>query len=87
MDTLYHRHMTQIYQTPLETIQAEQFDECFRELSPEAQDYFKWAIAKIMDNLATGAGEKSAKALLVAIATNGNYKSNKQEKNHEMQTV
>ena len=71
--------MTQIYQTPLETIQAEQFDECFRELSPEAQDYFKWAIAKIMDNLATGAGEKSAKALLVAIAANGKYKRNTAE--------
>lgn len=60
--------------TPLETVQAEQFDECLPELSKEAQEFLLWAVDKIKMNLANGAGEKSAKALLVAMAKNGSYK-------------
>lgn len=72
MDTLYHKHMTPT--TSLETIQAEQFDECLPELSKEAQEFLLWAVDKIRNELANGAGERSAKALLIAMAKDGSYK-------------
>jgi hypothetical protein len=60
--------------TPLESIQAARFDECVAELSPEAQDYFKFAVKRIADGLAAGGGVISAKALLYALAYSGkNY--------------
>jgi hypothetical protein len=50
-----------------ETIQAERFDECVAELSPEAQAFFDFAVEEIQASMANGGGEKSAKALLFAI--------------------
>ena len=45
------------------TKQADQFDQCFAELSQEAQAYFTAQLEYIAAEMATGGGEKSAKAL------------------------
>jgi len=47
------------------TEQAAIFDECVSELSAEAQKELGALVAYIADKLAFGAGEKSAKALII----------------------
>lgn len=58
-----------------EAIQAQRFDECVAELSKDAQEYFALAVKTLSNAMGKGAGEKSAKALLYAIAIDGRYKN------------
>ena len=46
------------------TVQANKFDQCVSELSPEAQDWFAEKVDYISNRLGKGAGIKSAKSLL-----------------------
>jgi hypothetical protein len=46
------------------TLRAARFDECYSELSEEAQRYLSAQVNFIAKNMANGGGEKSAKALL-----------------------
>jgi hypothetical protein len=51
-----------------ESTQASRFDECVAELSPESQEYFRWAVKTISESLVKhSGGEMCAKAILYAI--------------------